>query len=247
MKDPSLTEEQYLYLLAQKLSTSETIHTFFTTRMRSTPRSHENGRTSGGHLSARTAVETLRRMENGKMLGNCADYAFLAQEILQRQGRAAHVLAPPGHAVCVWIEERTDGKYDGFGLDDLGVNKNGETSYASRRGVGREEPSTPDGYTTMIEAVNAVLQHYEDDSSDDMSYDVHPYHIPILRIHLGFHYDDIVTIHAFDPDGSLMHKLSGIDVAIFTLLVGGPAAYILYRRRRGKGSLKEYLTKFRLY
>lgn len=230
MKDPSLTEEQYLDLLARELSTPERIETFFKTRMAFVPHHQKGSMKRGGHWQSQTAVETLWRVENGTMLGSCTDYAFLAQEILQRQGKAANVLAPPGHAVCVWIEKRVDGKYDGFGFDELGVNKNGESYYAPKRGAGKEEPRTPDGYTTIIETVNAVLQHYESGSSDTPNYSVISCYIPVLRIRLGFRHEDIITIHAFDPDVPFPMRISGTDLAALTVILGG--SYATYRRLR---------------
>lgn len=247
-KNLLLTEEQYLDLLARELNTPEKMDAFLKTRMSFVARSSASNPKRGGHLHAQTAQETSRRIENGKMLGNCADYASFGQEILQRQGKVAHILAPPGHAVCVWLEQRPNGKYDGFGLDEHGVNKNGELHYTPQRPLGKGEPRTPDGYRTMIEAVNAVLQHYPDESSDPPNYSVSPYYIPVLRTRLGLHYEDVVTIHALDPDGSIISKIGAYEAsAIFALLVGGYAMYALRRRRKGGETWKKYSTRFRLY
>lgn len=191
------------------------------------------------------AQETLQRGS-----GDCEDFAFLAQTILTLQGKTAHVVPPPGHAVCVAVERRPDGKYNGYGFDEHGCNRNGEAYFAPRRGIGKTEPVTPDGYATILEAINAVLQQYESSDPSASHYRVQPYWIPVLRLRgNAIPHEDIVTIHAFDPDLPGIARISGIDLAALAALLGGTyGTYRRFRRRREeKETWKDYFTTFHLH
>lgn len=218
-------------LLARSLDTPEKLGRYLQDNIRYV-------REPNGKDHWQTAQETLQ-----KRSGDCEDFAFLAQAILTLQGKNAHVVTPPGHAVCVAVERRPDGKYDGYGFDEHGCNRNGEAYFALQRGIGKMEPVTPDGYATVLEAMNAVLStsHYR----------VQPHWIPILRLRGGtIPHEDIVTINAFDPDAPFPMHISGIDLAALAALLGGAyGTYRLLRRRRegAKETWKEYLTTFRLH
>lgn len=233
------TEEEHLSILAQSLNTPEKLGQYLQASICYV-------RESNGKDRWQTAQETLRRGS-----GDCEDFAFLAQAILTLQGKTAHVVPPPGHAVCIVVERRPDGKYDGYGFDEHGCNRNGETYFALQRGIGKTEPVTPDGYATVLEAVNAILQQYESGDPSISHYKVQPYWIPVLRLRGGtIPHEDIVTIHAFDPNAPIPMHISGIDLAALAALLGGAyGTYRFLRRRRegAKETWKEYFTTFRLH
>ncbi len=235
----SITPDQCLRKIAQTLRTPEDIGTFLRQHIR-------YSREPKGEDHWQTAQETLDKGE-----GDCEDFAFLAQAILTLQGKTAHVVSPPGHAVCVAIARRPDGKYNSYGFDEHGCNRNGEAHFAPQRGIGKTEPVTPDGYATVLEAINAVLQHYESDDPSASQYKVQPYWIPVLRLRGGvIPSEDIVTVHAFDPDAPFPLRSSGIDLAALTALLGGTyGTYRFLRQRREgqRGTWKEYITTFRLH
>lgn len=225
-------------LLARTLTTPEKLGQYLQDNIRYV-------REPNGKDHWQTAQETLQRGS-----GDCEDFAFLAQTILTLQGKTAHVVPPPGHAVCVAVERRPDGKYNGYGFDEHGCNRNGEAYFAPRRGIGKTEPVTPDGYATVLEAINAVLQQYESSDPSASHYRVQPYWIPVLRLRgNAIPHEDIVTIHAFDPDPPGIARVSGIDLAALAALLGG--AYGTYRhlrrRREEKETWKDYFTTFHLH
>lgn len=56
-----------------------------------------------------TAFETLATATGGVCRGDCDDLSELYQNILDLQGRTAHVISLPGHAAVAWAEEHDDG------------------------------------------------------------------------------------------------------------------------------------------
>lgn len=226
-------------LLARSLHTPEKLGQYLQANIRYV-------REPNGKDHWQTAQETLRRGS-----GDCEDFAFLAQTILTLQGKTAHVVSPPGHAVCVAVERRPDGKYNGYGFDEHGCNRNGETHFAPQRGIGKTEPVTPDGYATVLEAINAVLQQCESGDPSASHYKVQPYWIPVLRLRGGaLPHEDIVTVHAFDPDLPGIARISGLELMSLAALLGGAyGTYRLLRRRRegAKETWKDYFTTFRLH
>ena len=229
-----LAPDQYLSELARTLRTPEDIETFLQQHVRysSEPQGEDHWQ---------TAQETLERGE-----GDCEDFAFLGQEILQRQGKASHVISPPGHAVCVWIEKRADGNYDVYTLDENRVDKNGRWEQRIRSPYD-SVPIELHGFETIIEALNTALHKFE--GTGGSPYTVHPYCIPVLRRTGTLQVMDVVTTYAFDPDAPLPARISGLELATLTALLGGAyGTYRLLRRRREgtRETWKEYLTTFRL-
>lgn len=143
------TENQYLDMLAKKLDTPEKWSVFFENFMQYTD--------DVGGEKWQTAGETAKRMEKGKMLGDCDDYATLAKEILIRQGKSALVLGIPQHAICVWVEKRPDGRYDAYSLCTFGFDKNG-----NRYGM-KPDPEKEKGYVTVQEAINSLMVKYKEE------------------------------------------------------------------------------------
>lgn len=154
-----LSPDQYLDFLAKKLNTPQKIATFLNKFMKYT---HDTpnlvkplleGTTETSQDYWQTAVETVKRVKNGRMLGDCDDYAFLAQAILLRQGKQAFVVSIPEHAFCVWIE-KLDGRYHANTLGTSGLDVNGNhysRDYDKSRNI---------GYLTIKEALASVMEKY---------------------------------------------------------------------------------------
>lgn len=212
-------------LLAKTIERPEQLHAYLKEHLRYLPEEH-------GQDHWQSPEETVQ-----KGGGDCEDFALLGQKILQHQGRPAHVLALPGHAVCVWIEKRTDGKYDVYALDERGI----QSFHGSIPGEHR-------GFATPIEALNTALHQFDDGNGGACA--VHPYWIPIVRKIGPLQGVDIITIHAFDPDAPLPLRISGLELtALMALLGGAYDAYRFLRRSREgvKETRKEYCTTFRLH
>lgn len=227
MKNPACTEEQYFDLLARTLTTPEKLDRFLRTRMRyawdsPNPDDPLQEGTQQNHGSyGQTPQETIRRTDKGKMLGDCEDYAILAQEILRRQGKNAHVVFLPEekHAMCVWVEKDEEGRYRGQGADENGV-------------------ICPTGKATLAEAICGATRHYP----------FHPYCIPVCRRVGSFWYVDVVSIHAFDPDLPGIARIGAIELMALGALLGGTyGTYRHLRRREEKETWKGYFTTFRLH
>lgn len=154
-KNPHLTAGQYLDMLAKKIDTEERLAVFFEQFLWY---ALDNGD------SWQTAEETVQRMEEYEkggahyMRGDCDDYAFLAREILQRQGKNAHVVYIPGHAICVWVETDTEGEYHARAQDTLGFDHNGNVYGPS---IPRDRKKA-EGYTQLIDALNSLMVKYKE-------------------------------------------------------------------------------------
>lgn len=152
-KNKDLTPSQYLDILAKKLDTEERLAVYFEQFL-------WYAFDDGDHWQ--TAEETLRRTEeyeNGGaryMRGDCDDYAFLARDILRRQGKNAHVVYIPGHAICVWAEKDAEGEYHARAEDTFGFDHNGNR-------YGRDFPHDRErakGFTELIDALNSIIKKY---------------------------------------------------------------------------------------
>lgn len=140
--DAKLTKDQYLGRLAKELDTYEKLHAFLDIFMQYT---------SDDLDSWQSARETVERVIGTRMRGDCDDYAFLAREILRRQGKNAYVVYLPGHATCIWVEKRPDGRFDAYDIGTFGFDKNGNC-YGSP-----ESPERERGFTKLIDALNALM------------------------------------------------------------------------------------------
>ena len=108
-KNAKLTTDEYLTQLANVLRPAagdknpyEPMAVFFMYFMKYM----EDG-ANGDHWQQ--AAETLTRIVNGRMLGDCEDYSLLAQAILAKWNIPAHIVTVPKHATCMWTHgnERT--------------------------------------------------------------------------------------------------------------------------------------------
>lgn len=130
-KTPGLTSEHYLEMLTAELDTRERLVAFLQNFMQYHFDSvHQKRDCSHQQDHWQSAIETIERVENGKMLGDCEDYSFLAREILQRQGKLAHVLSLYEHAVCAWAEETGNNEYV---VNMLTIGEHYQTSHQSTK------------------------------------------------------------------------------------------------------------------
>ena len=158
-----MSEEQYLDYLADNLDTPQKLHLFFELFMRYV---YDNPDKAGeehytpylkGSEYWQTPKETISRIKEGKMLGDCDDYAVLAKEILRRQDKTSYILSIPDHAICVWFEKNTHGNWDAYSLGTYGLDKNG-----NRQGSKPVDPKKAKGYPTLEEALNSLMVKYDE-------------------------------------------------------------------------------------
>jgi len=140
-KNPKLTPNGYLRKLAGTFKSPDDWNFFARHYMKYAYDSPSN---KGEYWQ--TAEETISRVnESGQALGDCDDFAFLAQGILARQGIKAHVVHIEGkkvaHALTAWIRKRPDGKYDAYSICTFGYDKKA-------------------GYKTPEAAMNAIYRKY---------------------------------------------------------------------------------------
>lgn len=162
-KNPDLTDDEYLDILKDNLTSWEDFQMFFENLVHylhddpakrdatyQTPNIGED--TDYWQLPE----ETINRVEKGTMLGDCDDYAFLAREILRRQDKPAFVVSIPKHAICVHVNQRPDGRYDAVTVGTYGVDING-----NRLGM-PVDPEKERGYETVREALQSVMAKYDE-------------------------------------------------------------------------------------
>jgi hypothetical protein len=160
-KNPKMTKNEYLEYLAQHLKSPQDKHLFLELFMEYTSdnsfrkiidkKKVKEGEERDYH---QLAPQTVGREENGKMLGDCDDYAHLMREILKRQGITAFVLCIPEHAVCVWFEQRPNGLWDAYSMGTFGYDKNG-----NQWGMEQDREKAK-GYKTLKEALNSLMEKY---------------------------------------------------------------------------------------
>lgn len=163
-KDSSLTPDKYISKLATLFDSPMAWDTFTTVFMQyiydstDSDKPFQRGTKKDHGDYWQTPEETVVRVnENGQSLGDCDDFAFLAQAILLRQGIRAQVIEVPGHAVCAWIEKRPDGRYDAYSICTFGYDKNGQVVDSDSLPAGVED----NGFRTSQDALNSILVKYE--------------------------------------------------------------------------------------
>lgn len=201
-KQPEMTEDQYLDLLAKKLDTPQKLGLFIELFLQyahdsddpKNPLKKGTKEKSGDYWQ--TAQETVRRLENGKMLGDCEDWAFLAKEILRRQGKSVVVLDLRTHAECVWAEKRPDGRWDAYSVGTFGLDYNGY------RGTAVDTPIAKKGHATLREALDSLMKKYQRGglgAEDGMNVRLGKDAIEIMRIpKTGVRETDTVPLLAFE-------------------------------------------------
>jgi tetratricopeptide (TPR) repeat protein len=158
---PEMSDSQYLDYLAQNLDTPQKLHLFFELFMQYVYDSNDPNNplkkgtnTSNGEYW-QLATETVERIEDGKMLGDCDDYAFLAKDILRKQGKISYVQGIPSHAICIWFEKKPNGNWDAYSMGTFGLDKNG-----NRYGMPVDQEKEK-GYATLEEALNSLMPKYD--------------------------------------------------------------------------------------
>ncbi len=146
LRAPGLSDERYLAKLAQELTTPELIAWYLKICVRYTFDTVEDWQTPS---------RTVQRIEGGAALGDCEDYAFLARDILRRQGFNAHVILVPGHAECVWLTKDPAGRYHGWSLGTFGLDRDGQR-------YENESSFTHEGFGTAREALQSLMTKYRD-------------------------------------------------------------------------------------
>jgi hypothetical protein len=146
-KNGELTPGAYLDMLGERAGGVQRLHIYLELFMQYTS-------DNGDHWQ--TSSETVQRLKDGKMLGDCDDYAFLARDILRRQGIQAQVvyIPTPAHAICMWAEKRSDGRYDAHAICTYGYDRNGIRFFADL------DPEKDKGYATLNEALNSLMKKY---------------------------------------------------------------------------------------
>ncbi len=169
--DPKLTHAAYIKRLATVLETPENLAMYLRYYVRyayDSPTSDWKAEgTEAKHGEYwQSAPETLERMDNGWLLGDCEDQAALAQAILKEMGIDAMLVLMPRHATCAWIEKNATGRYDGYDIGNYGLEKNG-VGYGVKNGITlgtRYVPTTrtefSQGYATPNEAFTSVMQKF---------------------------------------------------------------------------------------
>jgi len=147
-----MTNKEYLIYLSRNLNTLEKLHWFFKYLMEYKKDIKRGGQKRRDYWQL--AKETIERVEKGKMLGDCEDYAFLAREILRMQGKPAHVVGIPGHAICAWVEKK-NGRWHAYSVGTFGVDING-----NRYGK-RVDSTKVKGYSTIKSALNSLMPKYD--------------------------------------------------------------------------------------
>lgn len=160
---PSLAPQQYIDdILVKNLNTPERLHFFFDHFIEYLADTEDRFRGNPDYWQK--PEETVEMMT-----GDCEDAAILAQYILRKQGKNPYVLQIPTdvepkrpdeavhvHATCIWIEERSDGRYDVKSLCDFGLDINGNPF------VRREKPERSQGYSKkdIVKGLNALAEKY---------------------------------------------------------------------------------------
>lgn len=143
----------FLRFLAQRLQSPEKLSCYFGTYMNYTSDWFNPVYTSIEYFQV--ADQTIRLVRNDVMLGDCDDYAFLARDILRQQGKKAYVIGIPGHALCMWLEKRPDGRYDAWTLGTFGLDCNG-FRYSIEKIFAKDK-----SHASIEKAINAVFKKYK--------------------------------------------------------------------------------------
>src|SRR3989338_710188 len=250
----TLTPEEYIVWLAGRLKDQKELARFLQSNMR-----YEDdieGNAQPPHETVMTATKTI----DGKMTGDCEDYAILSQRLLAEMGILSQVvymnMIKGGHAVCLWVEKNHHGKYQAYCLDNGILAKDDNFT----RGIG-QPPNAPEGYNSIRDALDAVIANYRDRSGHQCR--MNPWSIRVFRETGGHYLATTTTILAFDPELPAIARFHHIDLVVFgAVLLAALATYDRTRKWHVKDAktpdedeqrmrffrcLKEYLTTFRLY
>lgn len=146
----TLSVDDYLTLLADRLDTPEKLETFLDAFFLYTSDNGEYFQTF------RDTVEwdTSPVAGGERLKGDCDDYAFFARDILRAQGKNAHVVGVPRHATCIWLEQDSAKRYHAYSIGTFGLDKNGQASGVMSLDTVRS------GFETPEEALNSLADKY---------------------------------------------------------------------------------------
>lgn len=168
--NPSLTPKAYLDLLVQRLRTAHDLGMFLRLFFRYTIDTDDETQPlkKGTWATSRDywqlPSETLLRVENGVMLGDCDDQTLLFEEILRHMQKRPVTVYLPGnngaHVTTVWIEECENGfvLYE-IGTDGLYENGTLRCMAAFEDGYIPHKQITA-GHDTPAEAIKAGLDRF---------------------------------------------------------------------------------------
>lgn len=254
LNDKDLTEKSYVKDIARRFKTPESLARYFEGYFSYTydtpdPRDPFRVGTKATYDDYwQTPIETLQRHENGKYLGDCDDLAFLAQAILQEQGKRPLVLNVGTHAICAWIDSTSQG-FTGHSICTFGYDRNGMIA----SGTAAEEY-----LPTPREALQTVMRKYEKagvGSELGFSYTVGDtidvmlpshaqrlqYTVPLAALTQGSLYDDLRPYdHNRDDQTLSFYRNAAIRhpaIVIFRL------EYIKALKRDGSLSLREEMRR----
>lgn len=157
LSDKGVTESDYIADLARRFHTPESLTRYFNTYFNytwDTPDARHPlmvGSETNYDDYWQTPTETLRRYVDGKYLGDCDDLAFLAQAILQAQGKHPLVMNAGSHAICVWVDASPEG-FTAHSICTFGYDKNGSLAQGA---------SAPSHLPTTRDALQALMKKYE--------------------------------------------------------------------------------------
>ncbi|OGJ58903.1 hypothetical protein A2635_01760 [Candidatus Peribacteria bacterium RIFCSPHIGHO2_01_FULL_51_9] len=163
-KNPNMTPEQYIALLAKALDSHEKIHAFFKEFWRyahDSPDRNDSlkeGTDENHGEYVQTPAETIARIKNGRMIGDCDDLALFSHAVISQQpSRNPHIICQGDHLYTAWIEERIQGGYDAFSIDTT-LECNGDF-YRS------EQDNDKGQYESATDALVTLLRPHRPESS----------------------------------------------------------------------------------
>lgn len=154
---PAIKEDEYYKMLGSKLKTKEQIHAYIMLMFKYRYDAPDQD-------AWQRPDKTVSRLENGQMLGDCEDYAFVLQKILESQGKKAYVVSLPGHAECVTVTRGPDGKYHATSYGTFGVDTDGNP-------IGEKaDPTRSAGYDTPEAALKSLQKKwaYKESGNSEM-------------------------------------------------------------------------------
>jgi hypothetical protein len=177
-KDPTLTAEQYMDMLTKRLKTPQDIVMFlrlffkYTLDTDDVEQPLKKGTRATQKEYWQTPTETLVRVENNRMLGDCDDVSLLCNAILTRMGKQPVILYIHGnvfaHFICVWLEQR-NGRYILSEIDTNGWHEDGKLRMGLAFGQTSDSAVDSTGHDTAEQAMLSGIQHFKDDPELSLS------------------------------------------------------------------------------
>ncbi len=174
-RNPALTPDGYLHLLAKQLKTPEDLAMFQRYFMKYEYDSPEVDRLKKGSDAQygeywQTPEETMSRVEGNRMLGDCEDQAFFLQSVVKCWGKKVVALEMPHHITCVWVDKNEDGSFTGWDIGNHGLSCNGRRYGLTTGGIQIcarycTHPKAKEGFPSPLEALQSTLWKYRENPS----------------------------------------------------------------------------------